>query len=260
MDDDVITALEEAIADLGTLLVQMDKFRAARAEDARALRAAALAIGDRARRAHRHGRLDAPLAHELAADVAAARAALDAWLTGVRTSPGYRAAAEAMRRGDCERLRTALPALYDGVEAAQPPAALFHSVVWQRRGRPRPAAEIAAELLRQRDEGFPGHGDPDAPGVEPELPGVPLHTAAPPGEPIVLVVRGSARPPWVLALAASGDVVVPGSRAHLAFTVALADPADEELDEWTLDPAAYRRDLALALDAVGLPIDGAPGG
>jgi len=48
VDDTVVTALESAIADLGTLLVQVDKFRAGRGDDARALRAVCLAIGDRA--------------------------------------------------------------------------------------------------------------------------------------------------------------------------------------------------------------------
>ena len=96
MDDDVVSALEAAIADLGTLLVQMDKFRAADAGEARDLRMVCHAIGDRARRAHKHGALDVALAHELHADAAAARIALERWLAAVRASPAHRTAVAAL--------------------------------------------------------------------------------------------------------------------------------------------------------------------
>ena len=259
MDDGGIDALEAAIAGLGVYLVQMDKFRAARESQAGALRVACLAIGDRARRAHRHGRLDGPLVRELAEDVAAAAASLCAWLFAVRGSPAHRAAVAALRVGDDTALRALLPDLFAGVAVVEPPPALFHSVAWQRRGRPRPAQELADTLARLREEGIVGDGDAEAPGVDPDLPGVLLHQAPPPGAPIYLTLRGAARPTWVLLLSESGDVVVPGVCTRLRFSVGLADAEDEELDAWALDPAAYRGELEAALRRAGLPVDHTPG-
>jgi hypothetical protein len=254
VDDTVVTALEEAIAELGTLIVQMDKFRAAGADDARRLRAASLAIGDRARRAHRHAALDPGLARELHADATAARTALAGWLADVRASPAYAAAIEAVSRGDAS-VYDAWPAVFAGVAATAPPAILFHPVDWQRRGRPRPAAEIADDLAAWRDDGLPGEDDPLAPGVDPALPAVLFHAEAPAGAPLCVAVRGDARPPAVLRLASSGDVLVPGARARLAFAVSLAAPDADELDAWTLDPVAFHRALVDALAARDVPLD-----
>src|SRR5262245_45233293 len=110
----------------------MDKFRATAADDARALRAASVAIGDRARRAHRHGSLDARLATELRDDAVAARASLVSWLAAVRASPPYARAVRALAAGDVVALREAWPGVFAGVAADAPPPALFHPVVWQR--------------------------------------------------------------------------------------------------------------------------------
>jgi hypothetical protein len=253
VDDDVVNALEAALADLGTLLVQMDKFRAAAGDDARALRAACLAIGDRARRAHRRGGLDDVLGAELAADTDAARAAVVRWLDAVRTSPTYARSTAALERGDLATLRETLPALYAGAHAEPPPPRLFHPVAWQRRGRPRPAEEVAEELAAWRRDGLPGDGDAAAPGVDPALPGVSLLASPPAGAPLHLVIAADDGPPWVLRLEASGDVVVPGARLRVPFAVALADP-DDDLDAWVLDPVALRSALAAALAARGIPL------
>jgi hypothetical protein len=253
VDDDVVAALESALADLGTLLVQMDKFRAGAGDDARALRAACLAIGDRARRAHRHGGLDEVLAVELRADTEAARAGLARWLDGMRRSDLYVRSTAALARGDLATLRGTLPALFAGTRAEPPPPALFHPVAWQRRGRPRPPADIADELGRWREDGLPGDGDVAAPGVDPALPGVSLLATPPVGAPLHLVIAERDCPPWVLRLEATGDVVVPGERLRVPFAVALADP-DDDLDAWTLDPVALRRDLAAALAARAIPL------
>jgi len=255
VDDDVVSALEESIADLGTLLVQMDKFRAAEAADARALRTACLGIGDRARRAHRHGMLDAALASEIGADAGTARAALERWLADVRTSPVYRRAVEAFDGGDSDGLGASLGELYAGAVVTDPPPVLFHPVAWQRRGRPRPAMDVADELARLRDDGLPSESDVATAGVDPALPGVILQPARPPGAPIYVTLRHDARPSWVLALSASGDLIVPGARFHTPFAVGLAEVDEDELDAWTLDPATYRRELAAALVARAVPID-----
>jgi len=251
VDDDVVSALEAAIADVGMLLVQMDKFRAGETGDARRLRAAVLTIGDRARRAHRHGALDGALARELDADVAAARASLVDWLARVRASGDYRRAVDALARGDRVTLRATLPALFAAVRAVDAPPVLFHSVDWQRRGRPRPAADVAREVARLAAEGLPAENDATTLGVDPELPGVVLLTAPPIGAPVHLVLRGDARPAWVLELE-SGDAVAPGAALRTSFAVGLAEPDTDELDEWTLEPAAYRDELAAAMRAQGL--------
>jgi len=255
VDDDVVSALEAAIADLGTLLVQVDKFRAGAAADARNLRAACHAIGDRARRAHKHGALDVGLAQELYGDAAGARVALERWLAGVRGSPAHRTAVTALAAGDDVALRAALPALFAGVEDVTPPAALFHPVGWQHRGRPLPADAIAAELVRLRIEGLAGDDDVAAPGVDPGLPGATVSATPPLGAPVYVVLRDAARPAWALRLVATGDFVVPGARLVAPFTVGLASPDDEDLDEWTLDPAGYRDALSAAITRRGLPVD-----
>jgi hypothetical protein len=252
VDDDVVNALEHAIADLGSLLVQVEKFRVD--DEAVALRAACLGIGDRARRAHRHGTLDATLATELSADAGAARAALAAWLDALRASSRYGRAVSALTAGDDDTLRDALPALFAGVTVRSPSPPLFHPVPWQRRGRPRPATEIADELAAWRADGIPGDGDPASPGVDPALPGVQLSTAPPDGAPTHLAIPAGAAP-WMLSLDATGDAVVPGARRRLPFTVVLAD-ADDDVDAWALDPVGFRRELAAALAARGLATSG----
>jgi hypothetical protein len=253
VDDDVVSALEELVADLGTLLVQMDKFRAARTTDAHALRADALAVADRARRAHRHGTLTAPVAESLATEARSAHRALRTWLDGVRAASSYRAAVAALAAGDRAALGPALVEVYDGASIAPPPPALHLAVPWQRRGRPRPAGEIAADVAVLRAEGAPAERDPEGAGVDPELPAVALLRAPPPGAPVSLVLRGAALPAWVLVLAASDDVFVPGKRLLAAFDAMLASPGDE-LDEWVLEPARFLAELRAELTARAIPI------
>src|SRR5512143_2142409 len=126
----------------------MDKFRAADTDEARRLRAAALAVGDRARRAHRHGALDAALARALHGEVAATHVALTGWLAAVRTSPLYRRAVDALLDGDDSALRASVGDLFAAVRIVEAPPALFHPVAWQRRGRPLPAAEVVASIVQ----------------------------------------------------------------------------------------------------------------
>jgi hypothetical protein len=57
----------------------------------------------------------------------------------------------------------------------------------------------------------------------------------------------------VLSLDATGDAVAPGARRRLPFAVVLADP-ERELDAWTLDPVAFRRELTAALAARGVAV------
>ncbi|HXJ34744.1 MAG TPA: hypothetical protein VMS22_11990 [Candidatus Eisenbacteria bacterium] len=253
MDDDVASRLEEAVAELGTLLLQMEKFAAGRGGDAAALRAASLSIGDRARRAHRHGVLDPALAGALLADAEASRTGLEAWLAGARGSASYRAAAAAVAGGDRDAVARAIVDVFDGAAVAPPPDALYHPVTWQRRGRPRPAADIAAGVAELRRSGLVGENDPAAFGVDPALPAVVLHRAPPQGAPLALVLRGAALPAWVMTLPVTDDVFVPGARFVTPFAVALAALGDD-IDDWVLDPEELQRSLRAALGAHGVPI------
>jgi hypothetical protein len=251
--DDAVSALESTLADLGELVVQTDKFRPVAGVDTGALRRACIVIGDRARRAHRHGGLGPALGAELLADATAVRTALHAALRALRSSPAYLTAAAALAAGDDATLRASLAAVFEGTGIAPPPETLHLPVAWQRRGRPRPASDVALELAALRTDGVRGDGDPAAPGVDPDLPGVTCSVEPPPGQPVFLVADGPARPAWVLTLP-NGDVVVPGVRVRLPFTVVLADPATADLDEWAMDPVTLRDDLAAALAARGLPV------
>ena len=62
--------------------------------------------------------------------------------------------------------------------AAPPP--LFHAVVWLRRGRPRPADEVAADVVAAARRGLAADDDALAPGVDPELPGRAARQSSPP--------------------------------------------------------------------------------
>lgn len=254
MDSDDATRLEETIADAGTLLVQMEKFRARHGPEASALRAATLSIGDRARRAHRHGRLDDALAASLLADAEAARRALREWLANLRAGPVHRSAVGALARGDRAALGSALVDLFDGAAIEPVPPRLYRAAPWQRRGRPRPAAEVADDLAALGRTGLVGETDPLVPGVEPDLPAVVLQRSPPVGEPLHLVFHAAALPAWVLTFAATDDVLVPGARLACAFTVALPAP-DDELDAWVLDPERYRAELRAALAARSVAVD-----
>ncbi|MGH7895874.1 MAG: hypothetical protein ACREQL_14475 [Candidatus Binatia bacterium] len=254
MDDDGASRLEEAISELGTLLVQLEKFQAHRASDAEALRAASLAIGDRARRAHRHGRLEPQLAADLLADAVAARSGLEARLASIRSSKWYTRAVRALAAADRAAVATAIVHVYAGAEIHVPPPTLYHPVAWQRRGRPRVAADIADEIASLRTTGLAGESDPAASGVDPALPAVVLHPAPPPGAPVVLVLRAAALPPWVVRLPVTDDVFVPGERFLTPFEVELLTPDDDAIDGWVLDPSAFRQDLYAALLARRLPV------
>ena len=258
MDDTTANTLEHAIADLGGLLVQMDKFRARHAPAAVALRVTCLGVGDRARRAHRHGTLDPALAATLLHEATTARADLQAWLGTVRRGPTFQAARKALATPSSSDLATALAALFDDAHVEPPPAALHHPLEWQRRGRPRPIPELVDEVTRLQREGLSGESDPLTPGVDPDLPGVRFHRSAPAGEPVSLLYRAEARPAWVLGFGSSDDVVVPGARSRATFVVHLAEPDSLELDEWLDDPTAFLGALTTALAAAGIPLAPAP--
>ena len=88
-------------------------------------------------------------------------------LAAVRAAPEYRAAVAAHAAGDAAALAAALPAIFVGLEAVGGRPDLFYPVAWQRGGKPRPVADIVAEVQRCRDDGLPAEGDDVAPGTDP---------------------------------------------------------------------------------------------
>src|SRR5207249_9969031 len=95
VDEALVGELEAAIADIGALLVRVRKYRHGQTGDGAALLDEALALGDRARRLHRHEALDPAAARALLAEVAALAARLQRLLSAVRAAPEYRAAVAA---------------------------------------------------------------------------------------------------------------------------------------------------------------------
>src|SRR5262249_54790829 len=194
MDDGTADALERAIAEAGGLLVELEKFRAGSGDDLPALRPEVLALGDRARRPHRKALLaDAarPLLEKGNALVGRLRTALRA----LRESPTYRAATAAHAAGDHAALARLLPELFEGLELVPEPPPLFHAMSWLRRNRPRPPADVAAEIARLRAEGIEAEGDALERGVDPELPAVPLLDERPAADPVCLRFAPHAPPP-----------------------------------------------------------------
>jgi hypothetical protein len=249
-------ALETAIADTGALLVQLHKFRAGAALHP-VLLAEAMALGDRARR-HLHAQaLDAAADAALTADATALRARVQRALDDVRASTDYRAAVAAHAAGDRDTLARILPRVFAGLTPVPPPAALWHAVPWLRRNRPRPAAEIAAVVQHLAATGIEADGDPMAPGIDPELPAVPLDTEPAGADPLLLRWSASDLPRAVFRLDETGAIVVHVPRLVAPFTVVLPATLDEdELGEVSVDHPRYRAELVDALAAVGIAAGG----
>ena len=128
MAESLATELEGAIADTGLLLIELEKFRVAPASPVAALRAEALALGDRARRLHRTGTLDDAAVASLVREARALVERLRRALQDVRDAPAYREAVAAHRAGDLTVLATLLPELLVGLEHVAAPPVLFHPV------------------------------------------------------------------------------------------------------------------------------------
>jgi len=256
VDEAVVGELEAAIADVGALLVRVRKYRRGQTGAGATLLDEALALGDRARRLHRHEALDAAAARALLAEAEALVARGRELLAAVRATPEYRAAVAAHAAGDAAALAAALPAIFVGLEAVGGRPDLFYPVAWQRRGKPRAVADIVAEVQRCRDDGLPAEGDDVAPGTDPELPAVVLQGEAPPDEPVVLRCSAAMRGQPIYRLADTGEVLVYAPRLRAPFTVLLRDTSAGEDDDAPLDPA-WRTALGAALAAAGVPVEDA---
>jgi hypothetical protein len=175
-------------------------------------------------------------------------------LRATRDAPEFRAAVLAQAAEHHATLAALLPRLFDGLEHVGAPPALFRSVDWLRRNRPRPAADVVEDVVRLRDDGIAAEGDPQAPGIDPELPAVALQVD-PPAEPILLRFAGSDLPPAVFAVRDTGEHLVHVSLLRTPFEVVLPAELDpEELGEISLDHPRYRAELERALAQTGLRV------
>ena len=257
MDDErAVSELEAAIADTGSLLVRLQKYRRGAEVDGVALQRDAMALGDRARRLSRSGRLDAATTAELHAAVGRVVERARALLAGVQATADYRAAVAAHAAGDQAMLGRTLPAIFAGIATVEPPPALVHTLTWRRRNRPRPAAELVAEIAALRTDGLPGVGDDLAAGVDPMLPAVVLESEPAPDEPAVLRLATATLGVPVYQLEATGEHLVYAARLRAPFTVVLARTLDPEAVESTpLDYQRWRAGIADAMTAAGIAFD-----
>jgi len=255
VDEALVGELEAAIADVGALLVRARKYRRGQTGKGATLLDEALALGDRARRLHRHEALDPAAARVLLTAAAALAARVRGLLSAVRAAPEYRAAVAAHAAGDAAALAAALPVIFVGLEPAPRPPDLFYPLAWQRRGEPRPVAEVVADVQHYRDEGIAAEGDDVAPGTDPELPAVLLLGEAPPDEPVMLRFQSGAFGQPAYRLADTGEFLVYAPRLRAPFTVLLRPTLDTEDDEGAGAYPAWHAALAAALATANVPVE-----
>jgi hypothetical protein len=258
MDDTGVGSLEAVIADAGTLLVRLEKYRRGVGPEGAALARAVVALGDRARRWHREDRLDAAVTGEFVGDAERLVAELRELLASIQRGPDYRAARTAHAAGDHGALQRLLPAIFSGLDVVSAPAELLYTVPWLRRARPRPAAQLADAVQRMHSEGLPAEGDDLAPGVDVDLPAVTFATELPPAEPVALRIDGTTLAPPIFRHADTGDHLVHVPHLRTSFTVVLRTTLDEDGGgDAAEDYPRYRAELATALADRGLRVEDA---
>jgi len=259
VDEALVTALEAAIADAGALLVRVQKYTRGAGPAGAALGREALALGDSARRLHRTQRLDGDAAAQLLAEARALGERLRAFLGEIRADAVYRDAVAAHAAGDQPALTRLLPAVFAGLEPVTQWPDLFVPLVSVRRGRPRPVADLVADVVRVRDEGLEAEGDDLSPGADAELPAVVLSQDPPGDEPAALRFPGGSFPAPVHRLWATGEHLVYVRRLRAPFVVRLATAAaDDEQRRLETSPAEdtrRRAELGRALTAAGIPVE-----
>jgi hypothetical protein len=248
-------ALEIAMTDVGRMLVELEKFRAGAGEPHASLRAEALALGDRARRLYRGRSPDDAAGAGLVQEAGVLLGRLREAIRSIHEAAEFRAAVEAHRAGNAAVLAALLPRLLAGLEYVAAPPPLLRSVGWLRRNRPRPPAELVAELVRLRQDGVEGEGDAQMPGTDPELPAVALHAELPP-DPLLLRFEPRELPPLVFRLHDGPEHLVHTSLLHARFVVVVPRALDpDELGEISLDHPRYRAELLKALTAAQLAVE-----
>jgi hypothetical protein len=261
VDEALVSELESAIADTGALLVRARKYQRGAGPEGDGLAHEALALGDTARRLHRQAALDDAAAGRLLREARNLADRLRALVAEIHGAADYRAAVAAHAAGDHEALARLLPAIFAGLEPATVEVGdLFAPVAWLRRGRLRPAGDVAREVIEARTAGLPAEGDDLSPGADAALPAVVL-SDVPPDEPVVLRLGAGTVGGPVHRLSDSGDHLVHVPRLLAAPVVRLARRL--QLDEQPRveiapgDWADFRDALAAALDAAGVPVEDA---
>src|SRR5262249_50660415 len=238
---------------LGCTRLDRARYRGETAPTVAQLRQATLRPGDRARRAHHRGLLDADTAPALLLEASDLGTRLRAALDAVRSCAPYREAIVAHARGDFTALARLLPILFVGVEAIADPPTLYWAVPWRRRSRALPAAELVGDLPGLAPAGLPADGDLFTPGTDPALPAVSLLATPPPGEPIVLELAAAAMPRPLCRVLDSGDMLAPCTRLRVPFSVLVRTALEpDEIEATPVDYPAFRHQLAEALAGAGL--------
>jgi hypothetical protein len=252
MDPDTPTRLEVCIADAGALLVQLGRYRARDGAAVAALRPAAMALGDRARRAHHDGTL-AAVAEALLADAEGLVARLREALTAIRSGPEHAAARAAVRMGDRAAIAAAIEKLFADVEVVAHPPTLQQAVPWFRRSRALPPDAVAATIAGIATEGFALDGDDLAPGRDPDLPAAVLLPVVPPGDPVALRVEAVHLPAPLVRLADGDEHLIHGPPLVVPITIVVRERLDDdELETTPVDYPRWRDALVTALAGRGL--------
>jgi hypothetical protein len=250
----LVNELESAIADLGSRLARVQKYRRGVGPEGDVLRRDTLALGDAARRLHRREALDETEAARLLADARTLDRRFGTLLAAIRTAPEYREAIEAERRGDAATLASRLPSVFAQLETVARVPDLFHPFGCFQRGRLRPPAAMVAALTDMRDAGLPAESDDLSPGADPELPAVILQAEPAPDEPILLRFPATTLPAPVHRLADTEDYLLHAPRVRAPFVVRIATALSDEQLRVELNDAdwrAYRAELTAALGTVG---------
>jgi hypothetical protein len=255
VDERRVSELEATIADAGALVVRLQKYRRGSTPEADAVVRAAMAVGDRARRLHHRGALDEAAVARLLAEAGVAVARLRELLAGVHHAPEYRAALVARAAGDQDTLGRTLPHVFAGLERLARPPDLFAPVGWRRRGRPLPAAEVAAGVLACRTDGIAAEGDDLTPGTDPRLTAVTLAAAPPADEPVLLRFPGWTLPLPVYRLVDIDAHLVYCDALRAPFVVRLAAGPGDEDPRVAVDWPTHRARMAEALVTAGVSVE-----
>lgn len=253
----MVSELEAAIADTGALLVRAQKYRRGGSEEGSALARAALALGDRARRLHRHGTLERDAATALLTEAGGLLESARGFMAAIHDAPEYRVAVQAYADGDQAALAKTLPAIFAGLEPSPPPTALFHAIAWLRRGRLRTVADVTADVQQIASAGLEAEGDDLSAGTDTALPAVAL-SAEPPLEEAIVVRLDDLPSLPVYRLVESDEYLfyTPRLRAVPVVLLAPSLPTDEQLrlDLTPEEYVQYRSELARALTAAGVAL------
>lgn len=256
VDEAAIGTLEQALADLGTLVVQAEKYRRLMPLVADADRQART-LGADARRLLRRESLGTGEIQTILGEAARLQAELRAAVDATVAGADYRAAVAAYAVADHASLAGVVPEVFAAVEPVGHVPHLFLAVDWTRRGRALTPTVIAAAVQLLAREGLPAIGDDLSAGADATLQAVMLDDEPPEDEPVVLRIDGSTVPVPVFRHAETGTYLIYQPRVRVPFVVELADTLD--LDAAPPDYDAYRASLSAALRSNGLGVAGEGG-